>query len=48
MKTLALEKTVTFEEKMVERFPGLDSRRFGSVSLEQVAKDQLQKLSSVS
>ncbi|NOR23636.1 MAG: hypothetical protein GQ542_04460 [Desulforhopalus sp.] len=48
MKVLALAKTVTFEEMMVERFPEIDSRRFGSVSLEQVAKDQLQKLSSVS
>lgn len=47
-KVLALSKTVTFEEMMVERFPEIDISRFGDVSLEQVAGDQLQKLSSVS
>jgi hypothetical protein len=43
-----LAKRVTFEEMMAERFPEIDIRRFGSVSLEQVARDQLQKLSSIS
>ena len=46
-KVLALAETVTFEEMMAERFPEIDIRRFGSVSLKQVAKDQLQKLSSL-
>ncbi len=47
-KVLILAKTVTFEEMMAERFPEIDIRRFGSVSLEQVAREQLRKLSSVS
>ena len=47
-KVLTLAKRVTFEEMMAERFPEIDIRRFGSVSLEQIARDQLQKLSSIS
>ena len=46
-KVLAMAKTMTFEEMMAERFPEIDIKRFGSVSLEQVASDQLQKLSLV-
>jgi hypothetical protein len=48
MKVLVLAKTMTFEEMMAERFPEIDIKRFGSISLEQVAKGQLQKLSSLS
>jgi hypoxanthine-guanine phosphoribosyltransferase len=47
-KVLALSKTVTFEEMMAERFPEIDISRFDGVSLEQVAKDQLQKLATLS
>ncbi|BHH81996.1 type I phosphoribosyltransferase [Desulforhopalus sp. 52FAK] len=43
-KVLALAGTMTFTEMMTERFPELDSSRFGEVSLEQVAKEQLNKL----
>lgn len=46
-KVLALAKTMSFEEMMTERFPEIDIRRFGSVSLAQVAKAQLAKLSSL-
>ncbi len=46
-KVSTLAKTMSFEEMMAERFPEIDSSRFGSVSLEQVAKDQLQKLSAI-
>jgi len=46
-KVLELSKTMTFAEMMVERFPDLDVTRFGNVSLEQVARDQLQKLSAI-
>jgi uracil phosphoribosyltransferase len=44
---LDLAETMTFGEMMVERFPELNISRFGDVSLEQVAKDQLQKLSLI-
>ena len=40
---LALSETVTFEELMAERYPEIDSSRFGTVSLEQIAKAQLEK-----
>jgi len=43
-KVLDLAKTLTFEEMIAERFPEIDIKKFGSVSLEQVARDQLQKL----
>lgn len=46
-KVLALAERMTFAELMAERFPEIDIRRFGSVSLLQTAKDQLQKLSSI-
>ena len=42
---LELSKTMTFEELLSERFPEIDAEKFGSVSLEQVAKQQLEKLS---
>jgi MoCo/4Fe-4S cofactor protein with predicted Tat translocation signal len=42
---LELAKTMTFEELLSERFPEIDAEKFGSVSLEQVAKQQLEKLS---
>ena len=42
---LELAKTMTFEEMMAERFPEIDVKRFDNVSLEQVAKEQLEKLS---
>jgi len=41
---LELSKTMTFEELLSERFPEIDAKNFGSVSLEQVAKQQLEKL----
>ncbi len=46
-KVLALSKTMTFEEMLAERFAEIDTKRFGNVSLSQVANEQLQKLSSV-
>jgi hypothetical protein len=46
-KVLALAERMTFAELMAERFPEIDVRRFGSVSLLQTAKNQLQKLSSI-
>lgn len=42
---LELSNTMTFEELLSERFPEIDAEKFGSVSLEQVAKQQLEKLS---
>jgi len=42
---LELSKTITFEDLLSERFPEIDAKMFGSVSLEQVAKQQLEKLS---
>ncbi len=44
---LGLAQTMTFAEMMAERFPELDISRFGNVSLEQVAKERLQKLSAL-
>jgi hypoxanthine-guanine phosphoribosyltransferase len=41
---LELSKTMTFEELLSERFPEIEAKTFGSVSLEQVAKQQLEKL----
>ena len=41
---LELSKTMTFEELLSERFPEIDAKTFGSGSLEQVAKQQLEKL----
>lgn len=41
---LELSKTMTFEELLSERFPEIEAENFGSVSLEQVAKQQLEKL----
>lgn len=41
---LELSKTMTFEELLSERFPEIGAKTFGSVSLEQVAKQQLEKL----
>lgn len=46
-KVLELAKTMTFVEMMAERFPELDVTRFGKVSLEKVARDQLQKLALI-
>ena len=46
-QVLALAKEMTFAEMLAERFPEIDVTRFGSVSLEQVANEQLQKLASV-
>lgn len=46
-KVLDLAQTMTFTEMMAERFPELDISRFGNISLEQVARDQLQKLSAI-
>jgi len=46
-KVLEMSKTMTFVEMMAERFPELDVTRFGNVSLEQVARDQLQKLTVI-
>lgn len=43
---LELSKTMTFKEVLSERFPEIDAKKFGSVSLEQVAKEQLAKLSN--
>lgn len=47
IKVLALAKTMTFADMMAERFPEIDISRFGKVSLEQIAQEQLQKLSSL-
>lgn len=46
-KVLELSKTMSFAEMMMERYPELDIARFGNVSLEQVAREQLQKLKTV-
>lgn len=46
-KVQVLAETMSFEEVMAERFPELDLKRFGHVSLKEVAKEQLHKLSGV-
>lgn len=40
-----LAKTMSFKELLTQRFPELDASTFGNVSLEDVAKEQLEKLS---
>jgi len=47
MKVLELAKTMSFEEMLSERFPEIAADRFGNVSLEQVAREHLQKLSEL-
>ena len=44
-KVLELAKTMSFTDMLAERFPELDGQRFGDISLEQVARQQLEKLS---
>lgn len=46
-KVEAQAGSMTFAEVMAERFPELDADLYGSVSLEQVAKEQLGKLKSL-
>ena len=44
-KVLEYSHSMSFEEMMAERFPEIDVRRFGKVSLKEVAEEQLAKLS---
>ncbi len=46
-KVLELSNKMSFQDMMEERFPELEYKKFGSVSLEDVAKAQLQKLEKV-
>lgn len=46
-KVLEQSKSMSFNEVMAERFPELGTERFGDVSLENVAKEQLEKLEAL-
>lgn len=46
-KVLEQSKSMSFNEVMAERFPELGTERFGDVSLEDVAKEQLEKLEAL-
>lgn len=46
-KVLKLSERMSFEAMMAERFPELDVARFGEVSLQAIAEEQLDKLEKV-
>lgn len=46
-KVLKLSERMSFEAMMTERFPELDVSKFGEVSLEDIAEQQLEKLRKV-
>lgn len=46
-KVLTFSETMSFEEMLAERFPGIDAKKFTNTSLKDIAEEQLRKLTSV-